>query len=418
MSVIEFQEFYLDNGLKVIVHEDPSVPSAVLNVIYRVGARNEHEDKTGFAHLFEHLMFGGSKHIPNYDSPLQMVGGENNAFTTNDITNYYLTVPSNQIETGFWLESDRMLELDFSQKNLDIQKSVVIEEFKQRYLNKPYGDAHLILRGLHYTTHPYRWPTIGKEIAHIESATLDDVKKFFFGYYAPNNATLVVAGNVTVPQIKQLAEKWFGPIPKRELLHQPLPAEPKQTEARSKTVYRDIPFPAVYKMYHIPSYTHAEYYAADILTDILSSGKAGHLYQHMVKDKQVASSVRAFSWGAHDPGAISIDGTLAEGVTVEAYEAALKEVLDGLLTMPESELQRIKDAIETHYLMDRIKLLNRAMNLAISDTLGDPNLVNTSLKKYLDLTREDLTKATKKYLSAENCSTLYYLPTNGNDKAW
>ena len=417
MSVIEFQEFYLENGLKVIVHEDHSIPSAVLNVIYRVGARNENEDKTGFAHLFEHLMFGGSKHIPNYDTPLQMVGGENNAFTTNDITNYYLTVPSNQIETGFWLESDRMLELDFSQKNLDIQKSVVIEEFKQRYLNKPYGDAHLILRGLHYTTHPYRWPTIGKEIAHIESATLEDVKKFFFGYYAPNNATLVVAGNVTLGQVKELAEKWFGPIPKRELLHQPLPVEPKQTEARKATVYRDIPFPAVYKMYHIPSYTEKGYYAADIITDILSSGKAGHLYQHMVKDKQVASSVRAFSWGAHDPGAISIDGTLAEGVTVEQYEAALQEVLDGLFNLPESELQRIKNAIEAHYLMDRIKLLNKAMNLAISDVLGDPELVNTSLKNYLDLTLEDIVEARKEYLRADNCSTLYYLPNNGNDKA-
>ncbi len=417
MSVIEFQEFYLENGLKVIVHEDHSIPSAVLNVIYRVGARNENEDKTGFAHLFEHLMFGGSKHIPNYDTPLQMVGGENNAFTTNDITNYYLTVPSNQIETGFWLESDRMLELDFSQKNLDIQKSVVIEEFKQRYLNKPYGDAHLILRGLHYTTHPYRWPTIGKEIAHIESATLEDVKKFFFGYYAPNNATLVVAGNVTLGQVKELAEKWFGPIPKRELLHQPLPVEPKQTEARKATVYRDIPFPAVYKMYHIPSYTEKGYYAADIITDILSSGKAGHLYQHMVKDKQVASSVRAFSWGAHDPGAISIDGTLAEGVTVEQYETALQEVLDGLFNLPESELQRIKNAIEAHYLMDRIKLLNKAMNLAISDVLGDPELVNTSLKNYLDLTLEDIVEARKEYLRADNCSTLYYLPNNGNDKA-
>lgn len=417
MSEIDFQTFFLDNGLKVIVHEDHSAASAVLNVIYRVGARNEHEDKTGFAHLFEHLMFGGSKHIPNYDTPLQMVGGENNAFTTNDITNYYLTVPSSQIETGFWLESDRMLELDFSQKNLDVQKSVVIEEFKQRYLNKPYGDAHLILRGIHYNTHPYRWPTIGKEISHIESATLQDVKKFFYGYYAPNNATLVVAGNVTLEQVKMLAEKWFGPIPKRELLHETLPAEPEQTEARSATVRRDVPFPAVYKMYHIPSRTDAGYFAADMLTDILSSGKAAHLYQHMVKDKQVATSVRAFSWGAHDPGAISIDGTLAKGVTIEQYEEALQEVIDGLLVLEESELQRMKNAIESQFLMDRISLLNRAMNLAISDALGDPTLVNTALKNYLDLSREDLIEATKKYLRAENCSTLYYLPSNGNDNA-
>ncbi len=414
MSAIPYHTFGLDNGLKVIVHEDHSVATAVLDILYNVGARNEAEDKTGFAHLFEHLMFGGSKNIPNYDTPLQMVGGENNAFTTNDITNYYLTVPANQIETGFWLESDRMLELDFSQKNLDVQKSVVIEEFKQRYLNKPYGDAHLILRGLHYHVHPYRWPTIGKEIAHIEKATLEDVKDFFYGYYAPNNATMVVAGNVTVAQVQDLAHKWFGAIPRRALLHKPLPAEPAQTAARSSTVYRDVPFASVYKMYHIPARTDAGYYAADMVTDILSSGKAGHLYQHMVKDRQVATSVRAFSWGSHDPGAVSIDGTVAKGKTVEEYEAALAEVLDQMLVVSESEVQRVKNSIESQYVMDRITLLNKAMNLVISDSLGDLELANTSLSKYLKLTREDIIAATRRYFSPENCSTLYYLPQNGN----
>jgi zinc protease len=417
MSAIPYTTFSLANGLKVIVHEDHSIASAVVNILYRVGARNETPDKTGFAHLFEHLMFGGSKNIPSYDSPLQMVGGENNAFTTNDITNYYLTVPANQLETGFWLESDRMLELDFSQKSLDVQKSVVIEEFKQRYLNKPYGDAHLILRGLHYTTHPYRWPTIGKEISHIESATLEDVKAFFYGYYAPNNATMVVAGNVTVDQVKALSEKWFGDIPSRALLHQPLPAEPIQREARQQTVYRDVPFPSVYKMYHIPAKDDLRYFAADMITDILSSGKAGHLYQHMVKDKQVASSVRAFSWGAHDPGAISIDGTIAKGKTVEEYEAALQEVLEGLLVVAEDEVQRIKNSIESQYVMDRVTLLNKAMNLALCDALGDTELANTSLSHYLSLTREDLISATREFLRPDNCSTLYYLPSNGKSNA-
>jgi zinc protease len=414
MSAVQFHAFTLSNGLKVIVHEDHSIALAVVNILYRVGARNEVEDKTGFAHLFEHLMFGGSKHIPSYDSCLQIVGGENNAFTTNDITNYYLTVPSNQLETGFWLESDRMLELDFSQKNLDVQKSVVIEEFKQRYLNKPYGDAHLILRGLHYTTHPYRWPTIGKEIAHIEKATLENVKEFFYGYYAPNNATMVVAGNVTVDQVKALAEKWFGDIPSRTLLHSPLPVEPPQTAPRKATVYRDVPYPSVYKMYHIPAKDSPEYFAADMITDLLSSGKAGHLYQHMVKEKQVATSVRAFSWGAHDPGAISIDGTVASGKTVEEYESALQEVLDGLLNIEESEMSRIKNSIESQYLMDRTTLLSKAMNLAICDSLGDVNLINTSLQGYLGLTRQDIIEGTRKYFRPENCSTLYYMPTNGH----
>ncbi|MFM2376281.1 MAG: hypothetical protein RLZZ165_1378 [Bacteroidota bacterium] len=412
MSPIVFHTFFLPNGLKVIVHEDHSIATAVINILYRVGARDESPAKTGFAHLFEHLMFGGSKHIPDYDKHLQMVGGENNAFTTNDITNYYLSLPSNQIETGFWLESDRMLELDFSQKSLDIQKSVVTEEFKQRYLNKPYGDAHLILRGLHFTTHPYRWPTIGKEISHIEKATLDDVKEFFFGFYAPNNATVVVAGNVTVPHVRELAEKWFGDIPRRELRLKPLPVEPPQTEARMQTVHRDVPFPAVYKMYHIPAKNGSGYFAADMLSDILSSGKAGHLYQHMVKEKQVATSVRAFSWGAHDPGALSIDGTLAKGKTVEEYESALQEVLDGLLIVSEDEVQRVKNSIESQYVMDRVTLLNKAMNLAICDSLGDPNLVNTSLDQYLSLEPADLVKATRAYLRPENCSTLYYLPSN------
>jgi zinc protease len=414
MSAIPYHTFSLDNGLKVIVHEDHSVATAVLDILYRVGARNEVEDKTGFAHLFEHLMFGGSRNIPNYDTPLQMVGGENNAFTTNDITNYYLTVPANQIETGFWLESDRMMELDFSQKNLDVQKSVVIEEFKQRYLSKPYGDAHIILRDLHYTVHPYRWPTIGKEISHIEKATLDDVKEFFYGYYAPNNATMVVAGNVTVDQVKKLAQKWFGDIPRRNLLHKPLPVEPAQTAARQATVHRDVPFASVYKMYHIPSRTDKGYYAADMVTDILSSGKAGHLYQHMVKDRQVASSVRAFSWGAHDAGAVSIDGTVAKGKTVAEYEEALAEVLADMLQVSEEEVQRVKNTIESQYVMDRITLLNKAMNLAISDALGDPEFANNSLDNYLALTREDIVAATSTYFRPDNCSTLYYLPQHGN----
>lgn len=417
MSMIQYETFTLDNGLKVVVHEDSSVGKAVLDVIYRVGARNEDENRTGFAHLFEHLMFGGSKHITDYDTPLQRVGGENNAFTTNDLTNYYLTVPSNQLETGFWLESDRMLELDFSQKSLDVQKSVVIEEFKQRYLNKPYGDAHLILRSLHFEKHPYRWPTIGKEISHIEGATLDEVKEFFYGFYAPNNATLVVTGNVELEEVKRLAEKWFGPIPRRKLRHRELPVEPAQTAPRSKTVYKEVPFPSVYKMYHIPAKGERGYYIADLITDILSGGKAGHLYQRLVKDKQVASSVRAFSWGAHDPGMVSIDATLTPGTTPEVYEAALQEVLDALLELPEAELTRVKNSVESQFVMERTTVLNRAMLLAIMDSMGDMDLVNTSLDKYLSITHDEIVDGVTRYFSNNNCSTLYYLPQNGSPTA-
>jgi zinc protease len=413
MSAIKYSTFTLDNGLKVIFHEDHSLAKVVLNILYRVGARDEDEHRTGFAHLFEHLMFGGSKHIKDYDNALQRVGGENNAFTTNDITNYYLTVPSNQIETAFWLESDRMLELDFSQRSLDVQKSVVIEEFKQRYLNKPYGDAHLILRSLHYTTHPYKWPTIGKEISHIEEATLEEVKDFFYGFYAPNNATMVVAGNTTEDEVRALANKWFGPIPRRTLRTHPLAMEPAQTSPRKKTVYRDIPFPAVYKMFHIPAKGETGYFVADIITDILSAGKAGHLFQHMVKESQVASSARAFVWGAHHPGPLSIDGTVARGKTVDEYEKELKVVLEELLDVSESELQRVKNAIESQYVMERTTLLNRAMILAMSDCIGDPELANRSLEKYLSVTRDDIVEGVRHYLDPNNCSTLYYLPQNG-----
>ena len=412
MGRLDYQTFSLDNGLKVIVHEDHSIPKVVMDIVYRVGAKDEDPEKTGFAHLFEHLMFGGSKNIPSYDAALQQVGGDNNAFTNNDITNYYISLPSNQLETGFWLESDRMLELDFSPKSLDVQKSVVIEEFKQRYLNQPYGDAHLILRDVHYTTHPYRWPTIGKDISHIEAATLEDVKEFFYGFYAPNNATLVVAGDVKTEEVKRLAEKWFGPIPRRELIQRDIPTEPKQTAPRSKTVYKEVPYPAVYKMYHIPARMDDRYYAADIITDLFY-GRASLLNHHMVRNQQVATSVRAFSWSAHHPGCISIDGTVAEGKTVEEYETALQEVIDNLANLKEEELQRVKNSIEAYHIGDRTTFLNRAISLAINDVLGDPELTNTILDKYMAITLDEVKAAAVEYLDPSNCSTLYYLPGNG-----
>ena len=407
---IQFETFTLENGLKVIVHEDHSISKVVVDVIYRVGSKDEEPEKTGFAHLFEHLMFEGSKHIPNYDTPLQRVGGENNAFTNSDITNYYLSLPSNQVETGFWLESDRMLELSFSQEKLDIQRSVVIEEFKQRYLNQPYGNAHLMLRALSYREHPYHWPTIGKEIAHIEAATLEDVKDFFFGYYAPNNATLVVAGDVTLERARELAEKWFGPIPRRELKKHELPKEPAQTEARRQTVYADVPFPAVYKMYHIPAHTEREYYLADILTDLLSNGKSALLFQYMVKTHRLAQSASAFTWGMHDPGVLSIDGRLAEGISVEDYESHLQQALDLLQDLTEEDLDRIKGKLAAIFVMQKTTLLGKAIALAQYDALGDPDLINRIPEIYQGITLAEVKQAASTYLAPENCSTLYYLP--------
>lgn len=407
---IAYETYTLANGLKVILHEDHATPQAVIDIVYRVGSKDEDENRTGFAHLFEHFMFEGSKHIPSYDTPLQRVGGQNNAFTSADITNYYLTLPSNQLETGFWLESDRMLELAFQQESLDVQKSVVIEEYKQRYLNQPFGDANLQLLPLHFAQHPYRWATIGKEISHIEHATLEEVKDFFFGYYAPNNATLVVAGDIKVEETKRLIEKWFGDIPRRELKKHSLPQEPVQTAARRKVVSGNVPTTGVFKMFHIPARAERGYYIADLLTDLLSNGKSGLLFQQLVKGKQVASQANAFMWGMYHPGALSIDAHLADGVSVETYEAALRECLVSLQHLGEDDVQRMKNRLEATFTLQNTTLLNKAMSFAIADAIGDPNLVNTTAAIYQSITLEEVREAAKAFLGEENSSTLVYLP--------
>lgn len=408
---IEFTTHTLDNGLRVLVHEDPTVAKAAFDLCYRVGARDERPQRTGMAHLFEHLMFGGSKHVPDYDVHVQRIGGENNAFTSNDLTNYYVTCPAAQLETVFWLESDRMLELDFSQKSLDVQISVVCEEFKQRYLNQPYGDAWLHLRPLHYTKHPYRWMTIGQTLEQIEAVTLDEAREFFFSFYAPNNATLAVAGGVKTDEVLRLAEKWFGPIPRRTTTRPERTAEPPQTEARSKTISANVPHTAVFKAYHIPARADDGYYAADLLTDLLANGKASRLYRHLVQDTQIATRVSAYSWGLYDPGMISIDARLTPGRSVKEYETELNVALDGLRKeASEEELRRIQTKVEAMETFDKAAVLNRAMSLATYDYLGDPDLVNTNLERYQRLTLDDIREAYDRYLRPDNCSTLYYQP--------
>lgn len=410
MTKVAYTSSTLDNGLKLVIHEDHSIPKVVVDIVYNVGSKDESPERTGFAHLFEHLMFEGSKHIPHYDRPLQRVGGQNNAFTTADITNYYLSIPSNQLETAFWLESDRMLELAFSQEKLDIQKSVVIEEYKQRYLNQPYGDATLKLREIHFDTHPYRWAVIGKTIQHIEDATLEEVKDFFYGYYAPNNATLVVAGDVDPDEVKRLAEKWFGPIPRRELKKHPIPQEIIQQEARSMELSADVPHTGVYKMYHVPPHTQRDYYITDIITDLLANGKSAMLYQDLVIDKQLCSSANAFSWGLHDPGIVSINSFLTANCTVESYEAALTETLDRIQQLEENDLQRIKNKLESSFVMQKTTIMNKAMLLAISDSLGDTELINSTADIYQSIKLDEVKQAAKKFLAPTNCSTLYYYP--------
>src|ERR1035437_6921943 len=408
--MIKFEKFILANGLKVIVHQDKSTPLACINILYNVGSRDENAEQTGFAHLFEHLMFGGSINIPSYDEPLQMVGGENNAFTTNDITNYHLTLPSENLETGFWLESDRMLSLAFSEKSLEVQRSVVIEEFKQRYLNQPYGDVWLLLRPMAYKVHPYQWDTIGKEISHIENARIEDVKNFFKKFYCPNNAIMVVAGNVEYEEVKQLSEKWFGPIPKGPDNKRNLPQEPLQTEARSFTVERDVPADAIYKVYHICSRFDKEYYAIDLISDVLSQGNSSRLHNTLIKDKKLFSDIQAYVMSDMDKGLFMITGKLSKGVTMQQVDDAINEELQKLRSelVTENELTKVKNKIEASHVFGEVDILNKATNLAVSELLGDADIINKEIGKYISITAEQIKEQANIFLRNENCSTLYY----------
>lgn len=408
--MIHFEEFTLANGLRCIVHEDHTTPMAVLNVLYNVGARDEDPDHTGFAHLFEHLMFSGSVNIPSYDEPLQRVGGENNAFTSPDITNYYLTVSAANIETGFWLESDRMLNLAFSETGLEVQRKVVVEEFKQNYLNQPYGDVWLKLRPLAYQHHPYQWATIGKEISHIENAVMDDVRAFFRKHYAPQNAVLVVAGAVPVAEARRLAEKWFGPIPGGPTYERQLPQEPRQTEARFLEIAAEVPLSALYKVYHMPARTADDYYAVDLLSDLLGRGKSSRLYQQLVKEQPLFNSISASVTGSLEPGLLVVSGKLNAGVSLEAADAAVEAVLAAVRAqeVPAEELEKVKNQAEASIVFGEIELLNRAMNLAYSKLMGDANLINQESARLQAVTPAAVHAAAQEVLRPDNCSTLYY----------
>ncbi len=408
--MIPYKQFTLENGLRVLVHEDPAVQIAVMNILYDVGSRDELPTKTGFAHLFEHLMFGGSANIPSYDEPLQLVGGENNAFTSTDITNYYLTLPAANLETAFWLESDRMLSLSFDPNVLEVQRKVVIEEFKQRYLNQPYGDVWLKLRPLAYKTHPYLWATIGKEISHIENATMDDVKEFFFTHYIPSNAIMVVAGKVTFNQVKDLSEKWFAPIPSGKRKVRNLPAEPKQVEKRMLTVEANVPANALYKTYHMPGRFNKDYYASDLMSDVLSRGHSSRLYQTLVKEKEIFTSISSFVMGTIDPGMLVINGRVKEGITLEQAEDELELVLTKFKTegVQNSELEKVKNQALATMEFDKVEVLNRAMNLAFASLSGDPDLVNKEPDRIKSVTNEDINRMATEILTETNSSAMYY----------
>ncbi len=409
--MVKFNRFTLNNGLRVLVHEDNTTPMAVVNILYDVGARDEDESQTGFAHLFEHLMFGGSVNIPTYDEPLQRVGGENNAFTSNDITNYYVPLPAVNLETAFWLESDRMLSLAFSEKSLEVQRNVVMEEFKQRYLNQPYGDVWLRLRPMVYKQHPYRWATIGKELSHIENAHIDDVKAFFKKHYTPQNAIMVVGGDVKTEDIKALAEKWFGPIPAGEKYVRNIPQEPEQHEERRESVTAKVPLNDVYIAFQAPGRMEDGYYAVDLMGDVLSRGNSSRLYRSLVKDQQLFSDIHAYMTGSFDTGMFVVEGKPLETVSIEQAEAAIWEQLELLKQndVPADELTKVKNKTESTLMFSEMSLLDKAMNLAYYELLGDGDLLNQEADHYLHITAAQIREQANRIFRKDNSSTLIYL---------
>jgi zinc protease len=406
--MVKFERFQLSNGLKVIFHKDPTTPMAVVNVLYDIGARDESEEKTGFAHLFEHLMFGGSINIPDFDTELQKAGGENNAFTSNDITNYYDVLPANNLDTALWLESDRMLSLAFTEKSLEVQRSVVIEEFKQRYLNQPYGDVWLELRPLAYKKHPYKWATIGKEISHIENATMEDVRAFFKKYYCPSNAILCIAGNFELDFIKERVNYWFSDIYSGRKPARIIPSEPKQTEFRIQELERKVPTNAFYYAFKMSERKNSDYYIADILSDSLSREKSSLLYLKLRKEKQLVSEINAYITGSIDEGLFVISGKLNDGISFEIFDQALWKVLKEVSINPleEKELKSLKTKMHTSRAFQEQSILNRAMNLCFFELLGDANGINEEHLIYEQISCEHIQSFSNELFQKTNCSLL------------
>lgn len=408
--MISFSRFELPNGLRVLHHEDVSTPMVAMNIVYDVGSKDESPEHTGFAHLFEHLMFGGSVNIPSYDDPIQQAGGENNAWTSSDITNFYITVPAINVETAFWLESDRMLELAFSLESLNTQKKVVVEEFKERVLNQPYGDSSLLYLPMAFKKHPYQWPTIGKTVEHIERATLEDVKDFYYHHYAPNNAILAISGNISLEKTKELCHTWFAPIERRQVKKRNLPVEVPQQHPQTMNVERDVPHNTLYKVYHMCSRLDKDYYVTDLISDILSHGNSSRLYQKLVKEKAVFSEINAYIEGTTDPGLFHITGNLHNGISFEEAERYVQQELDEMMNekVDPSELNKVRNKLEANYIYGNMSYLNKAMNLAHFELLGNASLINTEMDAYHKVTPQDILRVSQHIFRSQNCSTLYY----------
>lgn len=409
--MINFSKHKLDNGLRVVLHEDDSTPMVTVNVLYDVGSKDESADKTGFAHLFEHLMFGGSANIPNFDEPIQKAGGENNAFTNSDVTNFYNSMPAENLEVALWLESDRMMQLDFSEKSLDVQRKVVVEEFKETCLNQPFGDVWHHLSDMAFKVHPYQWPTIGKVPKHVEDANLEDVKSFFFKYYRPNNAILIIAGNIKQEDALQKVKKWFGDIPAGEPYVRQLPQEPPQEKMAERLIESDkVPIDALYLAFHCCARGDQEFHTVDLLSDVLGNGPSSRLFRRLLKERELFSSIDCYISGTLEPGLFIIEGKPSEGVSMEAAEAAIWEELELLKkeAIPAKELQKLKNKSESALVFSEVNILNKAINLAFFELLGDANLINGEGERYQQVTVEGLQKTANEILRKENCSKLVY----------
>lgn len=406
----------LANGLRIVHHEDTTTQMVAVNLLYNVGARNEDAEHTGYAHLLEHLMFEGSVNIPNYDIHVQLAGGENNAWTNNDLTNYYITIPKSNVETAFWLESDRMLGLALTEQSVKVQKEVVIEEFKQQHLNRPYGDVQHLIRALAYKVHPYRWPTIGITPQHIEQATRDTIMQFYHRYYTPGNAILSVVGNISFDEVVQMAEKWFGTIENKAMpsstsryIHTPL-MEPEQKRMRRKTVYRHVPSDMLIMAFHMSDRYQQEYHVCDLITDILSAGQSSRLIQRLINTRKLFTSLDAYIQGSLDAGLLYIMGRLSDGVTFEEAEQAVWHELDTLkhATVPDEELNKVRNRSESERTFNNISYLNRAINLAQLELIGQDPTLEDELTRYCSVTAEDIKHTSRKIFTKKNCSVLYY----------
>ncbi len=415
--MIEFETAVLDNGLRLVVNTDTKTPLVAVNLLYMVGAKNEDEGATGFAHLFEHLMFSGSKNFESYDEASQRMGGESNAFTNNDYTNYYLTLPAKFLSSALDLEADRMQNLNINAHSLEVQRSVVIEEFKQRYLNQPYGDLWAEIRSLAYKAHPYRWQTIGMDISHIENASLQQVQDFYDKFYQPSNAILSLSGNITFEEALREANRSFGAIKYTNVVKAAYPQEAEQKENRTKTVYRDVPSNVICIIFPMSNRTAKEYYIQDLLSDVLSNGKSSRMYQNLVVDRNLFTEINAFISGDDDAGVFIVMGKYCDGVSISEGEEAIWQELKEICKNPVSkeELQKMKNKNEASATFSNIKPLDKAMNLAYYAHLGDTNLINSERGLYNAVRVEDLQKTAENLFLRKKHNVLYYLKNKEND---